>query len=74
MNSPYTWETMTDEEMAAIIRSEGTQLTPDQVTTEFISGMRNYGERYRYHPQLLAVHGSNRHGARSQRLRLCGVN
>ena len=45
MNSEH-WRDMSDEQRLAVIKAEGTKMTPDQVTTKYINGMRNYRNLY----------------------------
>ena len=52
--APYPWKTMSDEAISEVIRSEGTELIPAQVTPEYIQGMRHYREVYGYHAALLS--------------------
>ena len=40
------WRDMSDEQMLAVIKSQGTEMTPDQVSTKYINGMRNYHSLY----------------------------
>ena len=52
--APYPWKTMSAEEVAAIIHSEGTELTSEQITPDYIRGMRHYREVYGYDNKLLS--------------------
>ncbi len=45
-NRPSRWKTLSDQEIVDVIHSRGWQITPEEVTSGYIRGMRNYQEIY----------------------------